>query len=83
MLFPNPSSTVIYEFIDASLRDPGIITDVWGPGWGEWDSKTSLSANLDRRWGCGYWDVVFTFAHMPRRDDPLVDAPGCGTIWVQ
>ncbi|CDZ97915.1 hypothetical protein [Phaffia rhodozyma] len=75
--------TVIYELIDASLRHPGLVVDVWGPQWGEWDNTKTLSDNIHARWGCGYWDVIWTFAHLLKESDPLVDAPGCNTVWVQ
>lgn len=33
------------------MRHPGIVTDVWGPGWKGYDPELSLSANVQRRAG--------------------------------
>lgn len=42
-------NTHTYEIIDAALRHPHIITDVWGPGWAGYDRSVPLSENVRRR----------------------------------
>lgn len=57
------SSTVLYEVVDAALRHPAILPTVWGPGWKGWDAQKSVSENVNGKWGgCGYFDVMWTFA---------------------
>lgn len=42
-------NTHTYEIVDASLRHPGVITDVWGPGWAGYNKSVPLSENVRRR----------------------------------
>lgn len=38
-----------YEIVDAALRHPQVIVDVWGPGWAGYDWDVPLSVNVKRR----------------------------------
>jgi len=42
-------NTHTYEIVDAALRHPNAIVDVWGPGWKNYDRSVPLSVNLKRR----------------------------------
>ncbi|WVQ75041.1 hypothetical protein IAR50_004650 [Cryptococcus sp. DSM 104548] len=42
-------NTHTYEIVDAALRHPGLIVDVWGPGWAGYDRSIPLSANIRKR----------------------------------
>lgn len=42
-------NTHTYEIVDAALRHPNVIVDVWGPGWKGYDKAIPLSLNLKRR----------------------------------
>ncbi|WWD04530.1 hypothetical protein V865_002600 [Kwoniella europaea PYCC6329] len=42
-------NTHTYEIVDAALRHPQIIVDVWGPGWEGYDRSIPLSANIRKR----------------------------------
>ncbi|EIW71580.1 hypothetical protein TREMEDRAFT_27838 [Tremella mesenterica DSM 1558] len=42
-------NTHTYELVDAALRHPNVIVDVWGPKWAGWNSSLPLSANIKRR----------------------------------
>ncbi|WVQ95996.1 hypothetical protein IAU59_003096 [Kwoniella sp. CBS 9459] len=42
-------NTHTYEIVDAALRHPQIIVDVWGPGWAGYDRSIPLSANIRKR----------------------------------
>lgn len=45
------------------MRHPALLPVVWGPGWKGWDPSKSVSANVNGKWGgCGYFDVMWTFA---------------------
>ncbi|WVQ79250.1 hypothetical protein IAT38_001346 [Cryptococcus sp. DSM 104549] len=42
-------NTHTYEIVDAALRHPHLIVDVWGPGWAGYDRSIPLSANVRKR----------------------------------
>ncbi|WWC65775.1 uncharacterized protein I303_108397 [Kwoniella dejecticola CBS 10117] len=42
-------NTHTYEIVDAALRHPHLIVDVWGPGWEGYDRSIPLSANIRKR----------------------------------
>ncbi|BEI83334.1 hypothetical protein CcaverHIS002_0312020 [Cutaneotrichosporon cavernicola] len=42
-------NTHTYEIVDAALRHPNVIVDVWGPGWAGYDWDVPLSVNVKRR----------------------------------
>ena len=42
-------NTHTYEIVDAALRHPNVVTDVWGPGWKGYDRSIPLSENIKRR----------------------------------
>ncbi|BEJ14168.1 hypothetical protein CspHIS471_0313420 [Cutaneotrichosporon sp. HIS471] len=42
-------NTHTYEIVDAALRHPNVIVDVWGPGWAGYDWNVPLSVNVKRR----------------------------------
>ncbi|WWD20263.1 hypothetical protein CI109_104739 [Kwoniella shandongensis] len=42
-------NTHTYEIVDAALRHPHLIVDVWGPGWAGYDRSIPLSANIRKR----------------------------------
>ena len=42
-------NTHTYEIVDAALRHPDILIDVWGPGWKGYDPALPLSVNVKRR----------------------------------
>ena len=42
-------NTHTYEIVDAALRHPNAIVDVWGPGWKNYDRSVPLSVNVKRR----------------------------------
>ncbi|WVN86840.1 uncharacterized protein L203_102014 [Cryptococcus depauperatus CBS 7841] len=42
-------NTHTYEIVDAALRHPHLIVDVWGPGWAGYDKSLPLSANVRKR----------------------------------
>jgi hypothetical protein len=65
------TSTVIFEVVDAALRHPALLPVVWGPGWKGWDASQSVSANINGKWGgCGYFDVMWTFAWLLKSASP-------------
>ncbi|ADV22474.1 Hypothetical Protein CGB_E3050W [Cryptococcus gattii WM276] len=42
-------NTHTYEIVDAALRHPHLIVDVWGPGWAGYNRSIPLSANIRKR----------------------------------
>ncbi|KAL1413682.1 hypothetical protein Q8F55_001461 [Vanrija albida] len=42
-------NTHTYEIVDAAIRHPNVIVDVWGPGWSGYDWNVTLSVNVKRR----------------------------------
>lgn len=42
-------NTHTYEIVDAALRHPHLIVDVWGPGWAGYNKSIPLSANIRKR----------------------------------
>lgn len=42
-------NTHTYEIVDAALRHPHVIVDVWGPGWKGYNQSIPLSRNVERR----------------------------------
>jgi len=42
-------NTHTYEIVDAALRHPNAIVDVWGPGWKGYNKSEPLSINIKRR----------------------------------
>ena len=42
-------NTHTYEIVDAALRHPHVIADVWGPGWAGYNRSVPLSENVRRR----------------------------------
>ena len=42
-------NTHTYEIVDAALRHPNAIVDVWGPGWKGYNKSEPLSTNIKRR----------------------------------
>ncbi len=42
-------NTHTYEIVDAALRHPNVIVDVWGPGWKGYNKSLPLSVNIKRR----------------------------------
>jgi hypothetical protein len=42
-------NTHTYEIVDAALRHPNAIVDVWGPGWKGYDISLPVSVNVKRR----------------------------------
>jgi hypothetical protein len=42
-------NTHTYEIVDAALRHPNVIVDVWGPGWKGYNQSIPLSRNVEMR----------------------------------
>lgn len=43
---------------DAAQRNPYILPYFWGPGYKGYDEGDNLRHNLDRHFGCGFWEIV-------------------------
>lgn len=57
-----PYSRWFIHLYKAMARLPGVEASIWGPGFTGYNSKKTLSANIDKRWGdAAYFDFAFNY----------------------
>lgn len=76
--------TFLYELYEAAkYRHPNVDPSFWGPGYKGYYQPDTLSSNINRVFGCGYFSIVFLHSGSPEIQDEFDEAThslGCGTL---
>ncbi|KAL7005668.1 hypothetical protein EMMF5_004750 [Cystobasidiomycetes sp. EMM_F5] len=83
----------VLDVYKASLEHPYVEAHLWGPHFEGYDLKQHFVKNVERQYGCGYFDIVYTFygrsapllfppSAVRWWESPVDKAFGCGTIFA-
>ncbi|KAH9808187.1 hypothetical protein DFH28DRAFT_1088028 [Melampsora americana] len=62
--------TFLYELYEAAkYRHPNINAYFWGPGYKSYYERDTISSNLNRVFGCGFFSIVFLHSGSPEIQD--------------
>ncbi|EGG00690.1 uncharacterized protein MELLADRAFT_111563 [Melampsora larici-populina 98AG31] len=78
------TDTFFYETYEAAQKHPSIIAKFWGPGYSDYDPNEDWNQNINKRFGCGYFQIVFTHYGLIKIWDELLTTKPleCNTLLI-